>query len=87
MEIRISQGIESAPEAVMIRETVFMEEQGFDGTHTVQELLNRLYDKLEKEGFAAFFGKGNKGREIPGNLAMPRREELFACLNRYRRML
>ncbi|MCI7768585.1 MAG: GNAT family N-acetyltransferase [Oscillospiraceae bacterium] len=30
MDIRISQGIESAPEAVMIRETVFMEEQGFE---------------------------------------------------------
>lgn len=65
----------------------YMEEQGFDGTHTVQELLNRLYDKLEKEGFAALFGKGSKDREIPGNLAMPRREELFACVNRYRKLL
>lgn len=65
----------------------YMEEQGFDGTHALQELLNRLYEKLEKEGFSALFGKGSKGRDIPGNLSMPRREELFACVNRYRKLL
>lgn len=30
MEIRITQGIEAAPEAVLIRKAVFMEEQGFE---------------------------------------------------------
>lgn len=64
-----------------------MEECGFDGKHTVQQLVDRLYVKLEEDGFAALFAKRGQSTDLPGNLAMPRREELFACLNRYRRML
>ena len=51
------------------------------------ELLNPLYEKMEKEGFAALCAKHGQGSDLPGNLAMPRREELFACLNRYRKLL
>ena len=65
----------------------YMEESGFDGTQTLQQLIDRLYEKLEKEGFFALFAKGRKERDLPGNLAMPRREELFACMNRYRKLL
>ena len=65
----------------------YMEESGFNGTRTVQELLNPLYEKMEKEGFAALCAKHGQGSDLPGNLAMPRREELFACLNRYRKLL
>lgn len=65
----------------------YMEESGFDGIQTLQQLVDRLYEKLEKEGFFALFAKGRKERDLPGNLAMPRREELFACMNRYRKLL
>lgn len=65
----------------------YMEESGFNGTRTVQKLLNPLYEKMEKEGFAALCAKHGQGSDLPGNLAMPRREELFACLNRYRKLL
>lgn len=65
----------------------YMEASGFNGTRTVQELLNPLYEKMEKEGFAALCAKHGQGSDLPGNLAMPRREELFACLNRYRKLL
>ena len=63
----------------------YMEERGFDGRRTIQELVNVLYGKMEKEGFAALLAK--RTSDLPGNLVMPRREELFACLNRYRKML
>ena len=65
----------------------YMEENGFNGMRTVQDLLNPLYETMEKEGFAALFAKRGQGSDLPGNLAMPRREELFACLNRYRKLL
>ena len=65
----------------------YMEEQGFDGTHTVQELMDSLYEALQKEGFSALFAKRGQRTELPGNLAMPRRHELYACLNRYRKLL
>lgn len=65
----------------------YMEESGFDGKRTLQQLVDAVYARLEKEGFAALFAKKGQGGSIPGNLAMPRREEVFACLNRYRRML
>lgn len=62
----------------------YMEECGFDGARTLQELAAQMYNRLEQSGFAALFsGKAHAG-EIPGNLMMPRREELFACINRYR---
>ena len=62
-----------------------MEEEGFDGKKTVQEQIKELLARIEKKGFAAIMGKEvrNQG-DIPGNLAMPRREEMFACMNRYR---
>ena len=63
----------------------YMEEYGFDKKHTVQELVQPLYERLERDGFSALFKKPDGG--LPGNLAMPRRTELFACLNRYRKLL
>lgn len=63
----------------------YMEACGFDGTHTLQETANRLYERLEREGFAALGARRIQPGELPGNLAMPRRQEVFACLNRYRR--
>lgn len=55
------------------------EESEMDGKKTVGKLIHELMVSIEKEGFLAICGK-----EIPGNLAMPRKQEIFACINRYR---
>ena len=65
----------------------YMEEHGFDGKHTMQDLVDLLFEKLEREGFAALFARRGQSGDLPGNLAMSRREEVFACLNRYRKLL
>ena len=65
----------------------YMEERGFDGKHTLQELVDQLYARLEKDGFAALLEKRGQSNDLPGNLAMPRREEILACLNRYRKLI
>ena len=54
----------------------------FDGNRTLQEAVERLYREIETRGFAAFCGA-----DIPGNLALPRRQELFAALNRCRELV
>ena len=46
------------------------------------QIIKRLVKKLEAEGFAAVCESGN----VPGNLAMPRKQEVYACVNRYRGM-
>ncbi len=56
----------------------------FDGRKTLQQAVEALYEEVEKNSFAAFC----PGREsLPGNLAMPRRQELYAALNRCRELV
>ena len=57
----------------------YMKLQIFDGSRTVGEAVERLYQGIAAKGFAAFCGP-----DIPGNLAMPRKQELFAAVNRCR---
>ncbi|MDE5746814.1 MAG: ABC-ATPase domain-containing protein, partial [Acetatifactor sp.] len=58
--------------------------RSFDGRKTMQQAVEALYGEVEKNGFAAFC----PGREsLPGNLAMPRRQELYAALNRCRELV
>ena len=54
----------------------------FDGNRTLQDAVERLYREIETRGFAAFCGP-----DIPGNLAIPRKQELFAALNRCRELV
>ena len=50
-----------------------------NGTKTLQQLVLELFRKIEKDGFEAAVG-----RNLPGNLAMVRPQDLFAVLNRCR---
>ena len=62
----------------------YMKCRQFDGRKTMQQAVEALYEEVAKNGFAAFC----PGREsLPGNLAMPRRQELFAALNRCRELV
>lgn len=58
------------------------EEQEFDGRKEAGQIIKRLVKKLEAEGFTAVCESEN----VPGNLAMPRKQEVYACVNRYRGM-
>ena len=54
-------------------------EQNLYGAKTVRETVTTLFQLLDKEGWKPFCSS-----YIPCGLAVPRRQELFACLNRYR---
>ncbi len=48
---------------------------------TLVELVDYISETLEKKGMEGIYG----GRYLPTGLALPRRQEIFACLNRYRK--
>ena len=52
----------------------------FNGRDTLQESMTKLERLLDTEGLD-FLADGNR---IPHNLAMPRMQEIYACINRYR---
>ncbi|MCI8586342.1 MAG: ABC-ATPase domain-containing protein [Lachnospiraceae bacterium] len=54
-------------------------EQVIDGKRTVRQVVQILFDTLEKKGWDPFCSS-----YIPCGLAKPRRQEIFACLNRFR---
>ncbi len=53
-----------------------------DGKKTLAQVVDILETLLTKKGFGGICGD----RNITSGLAMPRRQEIFACLNRYRRL-
>lgn len=57
-----------------------LEEHRMDGKHSIRELAETLYAEMEHDGLENVL----KEQVMPGNLALPRKEELYACLNRYR---
>jgi len=65
--------------AQMIR---LLAKSGMDGSMTLREALDRLYARIESGGLdmVSPFGKGKH----PGDLALPRKHELAAAINRLR---
>ena len=56
-----------------------LEDDFFDGRTLLSACVERLFQSLQKQGFSAIHGD-----TIPGNLAMVRKQELYAMVNRYR---
>ena len=52
-----------------------------DGRKTLREIVNLLFEMIQKNGMEKIYG----GSYLPTGLAMPRKQEVFACLNRYRK--
>lgn len=53
-----------------------------NGKATLSEVVDELYRLIEKRGMTAICEESY----LPVNLAMPRKQELFACINRYRQL-
>ena len=52
----------------------------FDGKKDIQTIARLLETLVQEKGIGAVC----EGRYLPCNLAVPRVQEIFACLNRYR---
>jgi predicted ABC-class ATPase len=60
----------------------YLKLHSFDSKNTVQESVEKLYEQIDKKGWTAFVGDS-----IPGNLCLPRRQELYAAINRCRELV
>lgn len=60
----------------------YMKLHMFDGKRTLQEAVEELYTAIQEKEFAAFCTGS-----ISGNLALPRKQEIYAVLNRCRGLL
>lgn len=60
----------------------YMKLHSFDGKRTMQQAVEDMCKEMEQKEFAAFCE-----RDIPGNLALPRKQELYAALNRCRELV
>lgn len=58
----------------------YAEKHLFQGKDTIQQVVDKLEEKIQKEGLASLCESSSS----VANLALPRRQEIFACLNRYR---
>ncbi|MCM1178901.1 MAG: ABC-ATPase domain-containing protein [Clostridium sp.] len=54
----------------------------FDGRRTIMESVELLCKKIDEKGFAAFCDGG-----VPGNVVIPRKQEIYAAINRCRGLL
>ena len=69
---------QTAALAFLLRDTV---EKKVDGKKTLTEIAEEIFTALQKSGPAVFKENGY----VSGGFALPRRQELYGCLNRYRR--
>ena len=60
----------------------FMKLHVFEGKTTLQYGVEQLYRQMQQKGFTAFCGNN-----IPGNLVLPRKQEIYAMLNRCRNLI
>lgn len=60
----------------------YMRMRVFDGKKTMQQAVDETMMVLDKKGWGGICGSA----ALPGNFAMPRRQEVFACLNRWREL-
>ena len=54
----------------------------FNGKDSMQEIVGKLMKLMEQKGLASVV----PGDYLPSGLALPRKQEIFACFNRYRAM-
>lgn len=60
----------------------YMRMQEADGRRNIGEIAEAIVKMLKESGFENIRGGGY----LPGNLAMPRRQEIMACMNRWREL-
>jgi len=58
----------------------FAETNLLDGKRELQTIIDELLQRIQKKGLSSI----SHYNYLSSNLAMPRKQEIFACFNRYR---
>ncbi|MGN0153182.1 MAG: ABC-ATPase domain-containing protein [Lachnospiraceae bacterium] len=78
----VEQLVDTEQLAALCQIVKYMKLHYFDGTKTLGQAVEILYKKIEESGFEAFC-EGS----ISGNMVIPRKQEIYATLNRCRGLL
>lgn len=62
--------------------TAYLTGKKFDGKLTMIEIVDQLVSEMKTKGFSVVCGD-----TPPGNLTIPRKQEICACINRYRKIM
>lgn len=82
VDLRYVEQIADAEQVVMLGCMLKYVLQNLSGSKkSVREIVDELYRLIGQKGMKGIYG----GSYLPTGLAMPRRQEVFACLNRYRK--
>lgn len=76
----VEQVVDSEQTAAIAKLIVYLHNEVFDGRKSLNECMSVLEKLLDERGFEFMDG----GRSVPGNLAMPRIQEVCAAVNRCR---
>ena len=61
----------------------YLELKEMDGRKSMTELSDSIEKLMNEEGLESLFERG----DVRSSLARPRRQEILACVNRYRRLI
>ena len=78
----VEQLVDQEQSAALAQIIKYMKLHYFDGTKTLGQAVELLYQKIEKDEFQAFC-EGS----VAGNMAVPRKQEIYAALNRCRALI
>jgi predicted ABC-class ATPase len=78
----VEQITDSEQTAALGRCLLCLEMKIFDGKKTLTQAIDELYRMIETKGLGAIL----EGSYVPCGYALPRKQEIFACVNRYRKL-
>ena len=76
----LEQLIDSEQTAALGQLLKYAVENLIDGKRTIAEIADDLDEKLARDGMQFIVGRGT----LCGGYAIPRKQEIYACFNRYR---
>lgn len=83
IDLRYVEQLVDAEQLSMLAQIVkYVELRELDGAKSLVQVVDRVENLIREQGFAGICGEKN----VFSGLAMPRRQEIFACLNRYRKL-
>ncbi len=77
----LEQLMEGGQSTALARAVIYLSRHGFDGSKTLKTCIDSLMEKLDKEGPDVLCDGSSY---VFTGLTLPRRQEIFACLNRCR---
>lgn len=78
----VEQLVDTEQLTALVQIVKYMKLHYFDGKKTLGQAVELIYEKIEKNGFIAFC-EGS----ISGNMVIPRKQEIYAALNRCRGLI